>query len=455
MTQLQITHNGEPQADVIIVGGGLAGLTAATFLARAGQSVMLLEKSPHPGGRAITKTEAGFYFNLGPHALFGDGLGAAILAELGVTFTGGIPPTTDYYALRQGKLYRLPADPHSLSTSSLLSFPARQEAIKLMASLGTVNPEALQSVTLQEWLEAQTGQPEVHQFLHTFIRMATYTNSPSRFSAGSALAQLQVAAKGNVWYIDGGWQTLVDGLYRIAETAGVKLITSARVTQVERDEHGGVRGVRLADGTHYSTTTLVIAADPQTASTLVDGGEQTVLRRWAEQAIPVKMACLTVALRRLPQPKQGVAFGVDQPLYLSTHSAYAHLAPTGGALIYLGKYLDPDVPTNPSANQKELETMLDLVQPGWRNEVVTSQFLPYMTVSNALVTATQGGQRGRPGPEVPHVPGLYVAGDWVGPDGLLSNAALASARQAAELILSKQQEGQKVRLFQASVALSV
>jgi phytoene dehydrogenase-like protein len=455
MNQLQITHHGGPQADVIIVGGGLAGLTAATFLARAGRSVMLLEKSQHIGGRAITQTEAGFHFNLGPHALFRHGLGAAILAELGVTFTGGIPPTDDYYALRQGKLYNLPADPTSLLTTSLLSFPARQEAIRLLASLHTVKTETLQGVTVQEWLETQTSHPEVHQFLHTFIRMATYTNAPTRFSAGSALAQLQLAATGNVWYIDGGWQTLVDGLYQAALAAGVKLTTAARVTHVERDERGAVRGVRLADGTKYPTMAVVITADPQTACKLVEGGEQTELRRWAEQAIPVKMACLTVALRRLPQPEQRVAFGFDQPLYLSTHSAYARLAPTGSALVYLGKYLDPDVPTNPSVNQKELETMLDLVQPGWRNEVVTSQFLPQMTVSNAMVTAAQGGQKNRPGPEVPYVPGLYVAGDWVGPDGLLSNTALASARQAAELILSKQQKEQKVTSFQASIALSL
>ena len=453
MTQLQITHNGRPQADVIIVGGGLAGLAAATFLARAGRSVMLLEKSPHLGGRAMTKTEAGFHFNLGPHALFGHGLGAAILAELGVTFTGGIPPTADYYALRQGKLYSLPADPPSLLTTDLLSFPARQEAIRLLAGLNTVKAETLQDVTVQEWLETQTSQPEVHQFLHTFIRMATYTNSPTRFSAGSALAQLQLASKGNIWYIDGGWQTLVDGLYQAALAAGVKVTTRARIASVERDERGAVRGVRLADGTEYSTTAVVIAADPQTACTLVDGGEQTVLRQWVEQVIPLKMACLTVALRRLPQPELKVVFGFDQPLYLSIHSAYARLAPTGGALIYLGKYLDPDVPTDPSTNQKELETMLDLVQPGWRNEVATSQFLPHMTVSQAIVTAAQGGQRGRPGPEVPNVPGLYVAGDWVGPEGLLSNAALASARQAAGLILIKQQKEQKVRSFQASVAL--
>ena len=453
MTQLQITHNGGPQADIIIVGGGLAGLTAATFLARAGRAVILLEKSQHLGGRAITQTEAGFHFNLGPHALCRHGLGAAILAELGVTFTGGVPATAGVYALRQGGLYRLPADLGSFLTTGLLSFPAKLEAIRRLVSLNTIKAEALQDVTVQEWLETQISHPEVRQFLHTFIRVATYTNSPTRHSAGSALAQLQLAFKGNVWYIDGGWQTLVDGLCQAALTAGVKLTTKARVTNVERDERGAVRGVRLADGTKYSTTAVVIAADPQTACTLVDGGEQTVLRQWVEQAIPVQMACLTVALRRLPQPKRRVVLGFDQPLYLSTHSAYARLAPTGGALIHLGKYLDPDIPTHSAVNQEELEKMLDLGQPGWRNEVVTSQFLPQLIVSNAMVTAAQGGRSGRPGPEVPNVPGLYVAGDWVGPDGLLSDVALASAWQAAKLILIEQQKVQKGTFASLTTAL--
>jgi hypothetical protein len=56
-----------------------------------------------------------------------------------------------------------------------------------------------------------------------------------------------------------------------------------------------------------------------------------------------------------------------------------------------------------------------------------------MMVSNALVTAADGGERGRPGPALPELPGLYVVGDWVGPDGMLADAALASARRAAVL----------------------
>jgi monoamine oxidase len=40
------------QADVVIVGGGLAGLTAAVYLARAGAGVMVFEKSMRLGGRS-------------------------------------------------------------------------------------------------------------------------------------------------------------------------------------------------------------------------------------------------------------------------------------------------------------------------------------------------------------------------------------------------------------------
>jgi phytoene dehydrogenase-like protein len=53
-----------------------------------------------------------------------------------------------------------------------------------------------------------------------------------------------------------------------------------------------------------------------------------------------------------------------------------------------------------------------------------------------LVTAA-GGTAGRPGPAVSSVANLYVVGDWVGPEGLLADASLASAKQAAHLITQK------------------
>ncbi|HET6407159.1 MAG TPA: FAD-dependent oxidoreductase, partial [Chthoniobacteraceae bacterium] len=52
--------------DVAVIGGGLAGLTAAVIAARAGRTVVLLEMGPHFGGRATTQDVDGYEFNQGP-----------------------------------------------------------------------------------------------------------------------------------------------------------------------------------------------------------------------------------------------------------------------------------------------------------------------------------------------------------------------------------------------------
>ena len=58
-----------------------------------------------------------------------------------------------------------------------------------------------------------------------------------------------------------------------------------------------------------------------------------------------------------------------------------------------------------------------------------------MVVSNALVTAADGGLSGRPDPRI--ADNLYIVGDWVGKEGLLSNASVASAKRAAQIILNE------------------
>ena len=50
-----------------IIGGGIAGLTAAAYLARAGRRVTVFEKAQAIGGRARTEIKNGFAFNIGPH----------------------------------------------------------------------------------------------------------------------------------------------------------------------------------------------------------------------------------------------------------------------------------------------------------------------------------------------------------------------------------------------------
>ena len=418
-------------SDVIVVGGGLGGLAAATYVARSGRTVTLFEKARALGGRAMTQANDDFLFNLGPHALYRAGAGIAALKELGVQFSGRPPSVSGAYGVAGGRKHALPGGFVSLLTTSLLRLSGKLEAARLLASLQQLDTASLERVTVREWLQDKIRQPDVRALIQALLRVATYTHDPERQSAGAAVAQMQLALRTGVLYLDGGWQTLVDGLLAAARAAGVQIVSSARVDAIEADPE--VRGVRLADGVLHPAAAVVIAAGPAEAAALVASERHRTLREWAAAAIPVKAACLDVALAHLPRPRATFALGIDRPLYLSVHSAAARLAPAGGATIHAAKYLGGDE-GDVKTTERELEALLDLIQPGWRAAVVARRFLPNMIVSHGLVTAAAGGVAGRPGPAVADVPNLYVVGDWVGPEGQLADASLASAKQAARMI---------------------
>lgn len=425
-------------ADVIVIGGGLAGLTAASFVSRTGKRVRLFEQSQVVGGRAQTQQRDGFHLNIGPHALYRGGRAFEVLRELGIEPRGSVPSVSGAFAVRDGVKHTFPAGAVSMLMTSLFGLSAKLEAARLLASVAKIDGNPVMGVSVQEWLDSNVSHAEVKELLLAAFRVATYTNAPELMSAGTAIEQLKKAQGKSVLYLDGGWQTLVDSLREVASQAGVRIETASKVESLTRDAAGAVNGVRLANGSTISASTVVIASSPESAAALIEESSSTQLSRWADQAIPVRAACLDLALRNLPKPKATFALGIDQPLYFSVHSAAAQLAPEGSALIHAAKYLPADHSDSIEAVERELESLLDLVQPGWREAVVYRRFLPDMIVMNAMPLASHEGVRGRPGPEVKDVPGLFVVGDWVGEEGLLADASFASARQAAEMIRARQ-----------------
>lgn len=437
-------QSNEQQNDSIVIGGGVAGLAVATFLAKQGKSVRLLEQSHALGGRARTKQQDGFYLNIGPHALYRGGRGIEVLRELGVEVQGRVPSVSGAFSVKNGTKHTFPAGIVSLLTTSLFNLSAKLETARLLASLAKIDGNAVMNMSAREWLDREISHADVKDFLMSVFRVSTYANAPELLSAGAALEQVKLALAKSVLYLDGGWQTIVDGLADAAKRAGVRIETGAKIESVERDLTGAVRGVRFADGRTLIASTVVIASSPATAVNLVERGRQTQIARWADEAIPVKAAALDIALRYLPKSKATFALGVDRPLYLSVHSATARLAPEGGAMIHVAKYLAPESEDSNETIERELEGLLDLVQPGWRAALAHRRFLPDLVVANALPLAERGGAR--PGPQVSDVPGLFVVGDWVGKEGMLVDTSLASAKQAAELIAGTQ----PVRLAAAS-----
>ncbi|WP_437952116.1 FAD-dependent oxidoreductase [Sorangium sp. So ce296] len=421
----------ERTKDVVVVGGGLAGLAAAAYLGRAGRSVAVIEKAHAPGGRAVTQESHGFSLNLGAHALYRGGPAQEVLRELGVRYTGAPPPGSGALALDRGALHTLPSGALSLLTTGLFGLAAKLEVGRVLGGLAAMRPAPLDAVPVSAWLRDAFRTPEVRRFVGMLVRLTTYCADADRQSAGAALAQVQLALSQGVLYLDGGWQTLVDGLRAAAAAAGVEILTGARATRVAA-EGGAVSFVELANGDRLRTGAALVAASPRAAAALAP--DVPALAAYAERAVPVRAACLDVALSRLPRPRCRVVLGVDRPLYLSLHSEVARLAPQGGALFHAVQYGPELAGRDP---ERELEDLLERAQPGYRDALVERRFLPSLVVSNAVVAAEGGGYAGRPGVRVPGVDGLHVAGDWVGPTGMLADASLGSARDAAAALLAR------------------
>jgi phytoene dehydrogenase-like protein len=432
----------DDNSDVVIIGGGLAGLTTAALLARAGKRVTLFEQSSKEiGGRARTSLFNEFYFNQGAHALYLSDVGAGILQELGIKYTGGIPlgKGTSYYII-DGKKNQMPSDWSRIPFTKNNGNSYEIDGSQFFNSLAKMDFSQLESVTVQEWLDKNIQDKNLAEIIKTNLRLNTYGNDPDIHSAGSSFRQIYVGNSGGVMYLDGGWQTLVDGLVIAAKNAKARIVMGGKATRIERKDSYSSSSSRwlvtLSDKSQVSTKTVVIAAGPQDAYSLFNDNERPeALSKVAKEAKPVRMACLDIALSSLPDKNTLFALGVDRPLYFSVHSAIAKLAPENGALIHVGKYLGTSIEPKPREDQQELEEFLDLLQPGWREVLVKKRPLPNMVVSNAAVNAAAGGLDGRP--DVRIADNLYIVGDWVGREGLLSNSSFASARRAVQLILNE------------------
>jgi phytoene dehydrogenase-like protein len=400
--------------DVLIIGGGLAGLTASAILAKAGKQVILLEKAATLGGRSRTQNQSDFLLNLGPHALYKQGIAARTYRELGLKIVGGEPTISQGAVYSRDTLQPIPLSPLALLQSSLFTWTEKWEMFRLLKRVTSLNPIEQRGQTVADWLAANVRGESVKAFLQAVLRLSTYCADLELLDAGLAFEQFHLTL-GSVLYLDRGWQTLVDGLVGISHQFGAKLLTVQQISKV--DSTGSSLALELADGNTMTAAHLIIATDPATVQQLLGVKFPT---------IPIRAACLDLALRRLPIPDHTFVLGLDQPFYYSVHSAYSKLAPESGAVLHVARYLrhDEDIPA--TALRSQLEAFLDRLQPGWQQEVVHTRFMPNLTVAQDIL--------GKSSIDI-GMSNIYLAGDWVGDRGMLVDRSVASAIDATERIL--------------------
>lgn len=174
----------------VVVGGGLAGLSAAWFLAAAGDEVVVLEGSPQVGGKLRLGTVAGLTVDVGAEAMLARRPeGVALARELGLPLV--TPATTASRVWSRGALRPLPRtlmgvplDVDDLAASGLLTDQGLERAMH-----ETPVPAPDGDVTVAELIGERLGHEVVERLVEPLLG-GVYAGHASLLSAHATLPQV-------------------------------------------------------------------------------------------------------------------------------------------------------------------------------------------------------------------------------------------------------------------------
>ena len=275
------------EKSVIVIGSGFAGLSAASFMAKEGWKVTVLEKNTTAGGRARQLKENGFTFDMGPSFYWMPDVFERYFNQFG-------KKVSDYYSLhRLDPSYRIywddgytdmPADFEQLKkifesiepgSAEKLEKYLKGAAYKYEVGVNKLVYKPSRSLTeFMDW-ETISGVFKLQVFSSIKSHIAKYFRHPKLrqimefpvLFLGAlpedtpALYSLMNYAdiKGGTWYPQGGIYAVVDGMYRLAVELGVKFHFEEDVKEIAVKE-GTVKTVST-DKAIYEADAVISGAD--------------------------------------------------------------------------------------------------------------------------------------------------------------------------------------------------
>lgn len=317
-------------ADVIIVGGGHNGLVAASYLARAGKKVRILEANAEVGG-ATTSVRAfpSYDARISRYSYLVSLLPDSIVKDLGLNFecvSRNVSSYTPYE--RNGENLGLLVS-REWDHQTQLSFDeldptgsegqAWQEFYGEIADFAKrIAPTLLQPLRTRSELKELVGSPDIWDFMiekpigeiitsrfkNDVVRGVVLTDALIGTFASAFEMQANICflyhLMGNgtgEWKVPrGGMGALVNELERVARTAGVQIDVNQRVEMIHSDSEGVT--VTTASGLQLRAPYLLSNVAPQTLASLSGLSKP--------QSLDGAQMKINMLLKRLPQLKSGI-----------------------------------------------------------------------------------------------------------------------------------------------------
>ena len=408
---------------VAVVGGGLAGITAALDCARAGAHVTLLESRPRLGGAAYSVQRNGLEVDNGQHVFLRCCTSyRELLARIGALDGVTLQPRLEIPVLSPGRATvwlrrsNLPVPLHlarSLIGYRFLSVRERVSAALAMDALGRIDTEdpANDDRAFGDWLRAKHQSPRAIENLWSLIARPTLNLVPDDASLAQAAYVFQTGLLRQAPAGDIGWARVpLSEIHDVAPRralaeAGVDVHLRVRAEAIGCDPDGGFQ-IESSGRPTLHADAVVLAVPHDRAARLAPAGAAVPASVAELGASPIVNLHVVYDRRVLELP---FAAGVGTPVqWVFDRTVGAGLANGQYLAVSLSAADAESSTTVAELRERYVPALAELLPPA-RDARVEQFFVT--REHNATFRASPGARTRRPGPRT-RQPGFVLAGSW-------------------------------------------